>query len=145
MRSHVCPCVRTPRRQTVLSSHEQMRAGNKVPLKLTSLNFELMAGLPVGGEAAVGQGLGPGHPTGAPHSAGALGAPSNGAGQWNPLGQGHDSFFLPAAGQQMHQAQFKMQPGVSARNKSVRQDVTQTHYQMLDPREMARNGNHLRR
>ena len=58
--------------------HEPRLAANKVPLKLTSLNFELMAGQDGGGMQGLGiggQGIG-----GAPGSAGALGAPSGVAG-----------------------------------------------------------------
>ena len=85
-------------------------AGNKVPLKLTSLNFELMAGLPMG-DAGGAHGLSLGGPaSGAPHSAGALGhglgvglgGPSGavaGAPAWNPMSAGPDAFFLPAGKQ----------------------------------------------
>jgi len=77
--------------------HEQRVTGNKVPLKLTSLNFELMAGLPVADSAAMGLQMG----SGAPHSAGALGGATSGgvagAPAWNPMAAGHESYFLPAS------------------------------------------------
>ena len=114
--------------------------GTKVPLKMTSLNFEMMAGLPMDGGA---QGLGVGPASGAPHSAGALGGGPQAA-AWNPMSQGHDSFFLPAPAANL-QKQLAQMPGASARKMSSRQDVTQTHFQMLDPREMARNGGPPRR
>lgn len=90
--------------------------GSQVPLKLTSMNFELMAGMGggdtsggsgvVGGVGAMGVGFG----LGAPHSGGGLSgsAPNSaphggnvgGAGSagWHPMSGGHDSFFLPSSG-----------------------------------------------
>ena len=119
------------------SIHEQARSlGGKVPLKLTSLNFELMAGLPVAdgsGLTAVGMG-------GAPHSAGPLGVgPSAGApgAAWNPMSQGHDSFFLPAAKQvpltrQAAAEAAALRKGSQASARTT--NVTQTQWRMLDPR-----------
>ena len=95
--------------------HEQrISATNKVPLKLTSMNFEMMSGLstPGGGMGgAVGcsssgvtssQLLGIG--IGAPHSAGSLnggggGGGGNGggsAGTWHPMSAPHDEFLMPS-------------------------------------------------
>ena len=82
----------------------------QVPLKLTSMNFEMMSGLSTpGGMGAMGcsssgvtssQLLGIG--IGAPHSAGSLnggGGGSNGsgsAGTWHPMSAPHDEFLMPS-------------------------------------------------
>jgi len=82
--------------------HEQRIQGGKVALKLTSMNFELMAGMPadMGGPAAPA----PGKPSNlmAPSSAGALaagaadlaGRASKAGNEWHPMSGGHDDFFL---------------------------------------------------
>jgi len=83
---------------------DSMRPPNKVPLKLTSLNFDsLVAGLPTVG-ATDGMGMiasaSSGGGCSAPHAApslslpGGTGAPS--AAAWHPLAGGSESFFLPA-------------------------------------------------
>ena len=90
--------------------HEQRVSATKVPLKLTSMNFEMMSGLSTpGGMGSMGcsssgvtssQLLGIG--IGAPHSAGSLngGGGSNGggsAGTWHPMSAPHDDFLLPSS------------------------------------------------
>lgn len=79
----------------------RLSAGNKVPLKLTSLHFDVFGGGSGGldgGGLGLGGGLGGGAPSGAPHSANGLGgAPAQSQAAWHPLSGGHESFFLPAA------------------------------------------------
>jgi hypothetical protein len=120
----------TDRQAQPPSGHDARIAGNKVPLKLTSLNFEMMAGLPGGVD-----GLGVGANGGAPHSAGGLsvggsglgvGNGSNGATNWHPLASGHDSFFLPA-GKQLS----GLQRGQVSDRKGSNARVSQ--WRMLDP------------
>ena len=107
--------------------HEPRLAANKVPLKLTSLNFELMAGQDGGGMQGLGiggQGIG-----GAPGSAGALGAPSGVAGgppAWNPMNAGHDSFFLPAG------KQLSLPRGAAEQRKG---SARMQQWRVLDPRD----------
>ena len=115
--------------------HEPRLTGNKVPLKLTSLNFEMMAGLegraPEVGGLGVG-GTGVGAASGAPHSAGTLGGTSGAVGgggppAWNPMSAGHDSFFLPP-GKQM------AMPRAHADQRKGSARVSQTQWRLLDPR-----------
>ena len=128
-------------------NHEPRMAGNKVPLKLTSLNFELMAGLPMADGPGL-QGLSVGAASGAPNSVGGLGATSGVQPTWNPMSAGHDSFFLPqqANNKQIASArngmQAPLQPnlhpgGGDQRKGSARtqhQTMQQFQQRFLDPR-----------
>jgi len=68
----------------------------KVPLKLTSMNFEMMSGLsmPLGGAGPPASVM--------PHSAGAAlngGGVGPASGEWHPMNAPHDDFFLPSSKQ----------------------------------------------
>ena len=114
--------------------HEPRLTGNKVPLKLTSLNFEMMAGLEgrapeVAGGLGVG-GIGVGAASGAPHSAGSGtsgGVGGGGPPGWNPMSAGHESFFLPPGKQ-------NMMPRANADQRKGSARVSQTQWRLLDPR-----------
>ena len=89
---------------TAMAALDAMRPNHKVPLKLTSLNFELMAGMAGAGPSDL-LGLGGAGVCGsAPHSAGGLqgGGPGT-TGSWNPLAGGSESFFLPAPANKLAQ------------------------------------------
>lgn len=96
---------------TAMAALDAMRPNHKVPLKLTSLNFELMAGMAGAGPSDLlglgGAGVG----GSAPHSAGGLqgGGPGT-TGSWNPLAGGSESFFLPAPTNKLAQ-QVGARPG----------------------------------
>ena len=77
---------------------DQRLLSTKVPLKLTSMNFEMMSGLSMPVGPSIGS-VGPPAGLSAPHSAGALGgsSASPSAAEWHPMSASHDEFFLPSS------------------------------------------------
>ena len=81
---------------------DQRLLSTKVPLKLTSMNFEMMSGLSMPVGPSIGS-VGPAGGLSAPHSAGALGSNASPAAghreEWHPMSASHDEFFLPSKGE----------------------------------------------
>ena len=63
-----------------------------MPLKLTSMNFEMMSGL----SAPLSAAGPPASSMSLPHSAGALNNGAHPANDWHPMNAPHDDFFLPS-------------------------------------------------
>ena len=124
---------------------EARLVGNKVPLKLTSLQFDVFGqtaggavdGLGITGlSTALGGGTGGGAPSGAPLTGAAgfarivetsHGGPPAQNAAWHPLSGGHESFFLPAAKQSSRQG---------AAQQERRGVPRPLQWRALDPRDM---------
>jgi len=72
---------------------DQRLLSTKVPLKLTSMNFEMMSGLSM----PMGPSIGSVAPSPAPHSAGTIASASPATAEWHPMSASHDEFFLPSS------------------------------------------------